>query len=63
MGDGRDPTKAPTKGMVEGTDAREGSNRGLRHGDVTGVPSNPAIRQLAVQEAQARPQDPQKCPL
>lgn len=41
----------------------EGSNRGLRHRDVTGVPSNPAIGHLTVQEAQARPQDPQKCPL
>lgn len=41
----------------------EGFNRGLRHGDVTGVPSNPAIRQLTVQEAQGRPGDPQECPL
>lgn len=36
----------------------EGSNRGLRHGDVTDVPSSPAIRQLTVQEAQAGPRDP-----
>ena len=41
----------------------EGSNLGLRHRDVTCVPSAPAIRHLTVRQAEARPQDTPKCPL
>lgn len=40
----------------------EGSNRGLRHGDVTGVPSNPAIRQLLCKKHKPGQETPRNVP-